>query len=72
VVLDQSSVGVEPDVVAQQGVRITARSGAVVVEARGLALQNGRMGQRVQVINLASGDTLAARVTGARTVEIVQ
>jgi len=68
----QAAVRTEPDVVAQQPVLIRATAGVVKIEMLGLALQNGRIGDRVQVLNLSSGDTLLARVTRSRAVEIVQ
>lgn len=70
-VLTRSSLRAEPDVTAQQPVVIRAKQGPVRVEAVGLALQNGRIGDRVQVINLSSGDTVAARVISLRAVEVL-
>ena len=68
----RAAVRPEPDVVAQQPVLIRAVSGRAKVQLMGLALQSGRVGDRVQVINLSSGDTLLARVTDARAVEIIR
>ena len=68
----QTAVRAQPDVVAQQPVVIRAAAGTVKIEIMGLALQSGRVGDRVQVLNLSSGDTLLARVTHVRAVEIVQ
>ena len=68
----QAAVRTETDVIAQQPVVIRTTAGAVKIEIMGLALQNGRIGDRVQVLNLSSGDTLLARVTHSRAVEIVQ
>lgn len=68
----RAAVRATPDVVAQQPVLIRAVAGRATVEMMGLALQSGRVGDRVQVINLSSGDTLLARVTHARAVEIIR
>lgn len=70
--LMRTTVRKDPDVVAQQPVLIRAASGSVKVEILGLALQNGRVGDRVQVLNLSSGDTLSARVIQTRAVEVLQ
>lgn len=70
--ITRGMLGAEPEVVAQAPVLIRARQGSVKVEAMGLALQDGRVGDRVQVLNLSSGDTIMARVTHSRAVETFQ
>jgi flagella basal body P-ring formation protein FlgA len=46
------------------------RSGALVGSAPGDAIQEGRLGQTIQVQNSASKKVLTARVTGPATVEV--
>lgn len=70
--ITRAMLGMEPEVVAQTPVLIRARHGTVKVEAVGLALQDGRVGDRVQVLNLSSGDTIMARVTHSGAVEAFQ
>jgi flagella basal body P-ring formation protein FlgA len=54
----------------RQRVTVVARAGALCITAAGEALQEGRLGQTVQVQNVDSKKILTARVTGPTTVEI--
>lgn len=51
-------------------VTIMAKYGAVSVNAMGVALQRGRLGQIIRVRNTASGKMLLAKVVDGQTVEI--
>lgn len=70
--LTRAAVSREPEVLAQQPVLIRSAAGQVKIEVMGLALQDGHVGERVQVLNLSSGDTLSARVIRSRAVEVLQ
>jgi hypothetical protein len=55
---------------ARQRVAILARTGSLSVSAAGEAMQDGRLGQMIQVQNVDSKKNLVARVTGPAQVEI--
>ncbi len=56
----------------RQKVTMIYRSGNVEVTVRGRALADGRPGEIIPVLNIASGAKLEARVLDAKTVEIVK
>jgi len=51
-------------------VAIVGRSGRLEIRARGIALQNGNIGQTIKIRNIDSRKIVAARVAGSGTVEI--
>lgn len=55
---------------AKSRVTITAKLGDLRVEAAGLAVENGRVGQSIRVENVDSKKVVTAVVTGPRAVEI--
>jgi flagellar basal body P-ring formation protein FlgA len=54
----------------RQRVTMEVRTGELVVKAVGEAMQEGRLGQSIQVQNVDSKKTIVAKVTGPSTVEV--
>ncbi len=59
-----------PPVRRAQAVRVKVISGKVELETRGVALQDGKIGQRVQIARQDNAETFFARVQGEGTVLI--
>lgn len=62
----QQPVAVE----AGASVTIVAKYGTISVNAAGIAMQRGRLGETIRVRNVASGKILTAKVVDGQTVEI--
>lgn len=58
------------DVTRGDGVTMVLRHGALVLTARGRALDDGAEGERIRVVNVDSNRTVEATVTGPETVEV--
>jgi flagellar basal body P-ring formation protein FlgA len=69
-VVEQSSVEQAPAVRRRQPVRIVVRSHGVEITAPGEPLEDGAIGEVIQVVCLASRRALEARVTGPGEVEV--
>lgn len=69
-VVQASVQSTEVMVKARQRVTMLVRSGALNVSAVGEAMQEGRLGQTIQVMNVDSKKMLSARVSGPAAVEI--
>jgi flagella basal body P-ring formation protein FlgA len=65
-----SRVETIPDVISGATVTIIAAGGALEIEARGVALQNGLVGETIQVRNADSKKILSGRVTAPGVVTV--
>lgn len=70
-VLTESMVETVPLVARGAPVQIVAAGAHVFVSAPGVALEDGRLGDVIQVRNSSSGQIIRARVAGADLVEVV-
>lgn len=69
-VLRRQMLVTAPLVRSGEPVTVTFRAGGFEVQARGLAMQAGRLGELIKVVNPDSGRRLSARVVGPATVEV--
>ena len=49
---------------------ITAINSAIRVSMKGIAIENGRLGDRIRVKNLSSSQTIDAKIVAKQQVEI--
>lgn len=69
-ILREDQIEFPPAVMRGDRVSIVAESAGLRVTALGEVQNNGKIGERVQVVNLDSNKTLSARVIDARTVQV--
>lgn len=71
-VLTQSDVGPRPAVQREQAVQVSSRSQGIVIQARGLALADASVGQRVPVRIAGHDRVLQATVTAPGELQIME
>ena len=69
-VLERSAVAFPPLIKRGEIVTITARKGALLVTAKGMAQQNGSAGDMIRVRNISSQKDLICKVTGPVAVAV--
>ena len=65
-----TQVEAQPAVLRNESVAVKLISGAISIEANGIALDDARVGQHVRIRNSASGETFSARVVAEHSVVI--
>jgi flagella basal body P-ring formation protein FlgA len=64
------SVAEPPLVKSQQRITMTVRLGDLIVSAQGDALQDGRRGQNIRVLNIDSKKVVVGTVSGPGTIDV--
>jgi flagella basal body P-ring formation protein FlgA len=69
--IDKGNLTLPPDVAAGEVVMIKAESEKIKVTAKGIARQDGNVGDVIQVLNTRSNKRLQARVIGRSSVQVI-